>query len=281
MSRQYLRVNSIEELLAHLNDPGAMILCGGTDLVVKMRNGLISPQILLDISELAALRDIRVVADGIQIGAAVTVSEILASAIVREHFPLLTLVLAKLGSIQIRNRATLGGNLINASPAADSAVPLLLFNTEIILTSTHGERRLPVEDFFLGPGKTALTQGEFLQAILIPLVDPELSPFFRKVGRRKALTIAIASLGALLKVKGVVVEEARFAACSVAPTPIRLRPVEEMLNGEKLTLGLIEEARKIAYQSVSPIDDIRASADYRRNVTADLLARLLEGVLHV
>lgn len=171
--------------------------------------------------------------------------------------------------------------MVNASPAADSAVPLLLFDAEVILTGSQGERRLAVKDFFRGPGKTALSHGEFLRAVLIPLPNPKLSPFFHKIGRRKALTIAIASLGALLHVEGDLIQEVRLAAGSVAPTPIRLRRVEERANGKRVTASLIEEARKLARQSVSPIDDIRASADYRRTVIADLVAHLFEGVLHV
>jgi len=281
VGQQYLKVNSIEELLANLDKPGAMVLCGGTDLVVKMRSGLLSPELLLDISDLPELREIRNIGSKIEIGAAVTQSELLASEIVRERLPLLITVLSQLGCVQIRNRGTLGGNLVNASPAADSAVPLLLFDAEVILTGSQGERQLAVKDFFRGPGKTALSNGEFLRAVLIPLPNPKLSPLFHKIGRRKALTIAIASLGALLHVEGDLIQEVRLAAGSVAPTPIRLRRVEERANGKRVTASLIEEARKLALQSVSPIDDIRASADYRRTVIADLVAHLFEGVLHV
>ena len=280
MSLQYLKVNSTEELLAHLDQPGAMILCGGTDLLVKMRGGLVSPTLLLDISELDSLRETRKTDGRIEIGAAVTESELLASDTIREHLPLLSIVLGKLGAVQIRNRGTLGGNVVNASPAADSAIPLLLYEAEVILEGSQGERQLPLETFFLGPGKTALAKGEFLRALSIPIPNVQFTPFFHKVGRRKALTIAIASLGALLRVQDKVIEEIRLAAGSVAPTPLRLRHVETCLNGERLTESLIAEARDLAAQSISPIDDIRASAAYRRTVVADLLERLLEEALH-
>jgi len=275
-----LKVNSTEELLAHLDQPGAMILCGGTDLLVKMRGGLVSPTLLLDISELDSLRETRKTDGRIEIGAAVTESELLASDTIREHLPLLSIVLGKLGAVQIRNRGTLGGNVVNASPAADSAIPLLLYEAEVILEGSQGERQLPLETFFLGPGKTALAKGEFLRALSIPIPNVQFTPFFHKVGRRKALTIAIASLGALLRVQDKVIEEIRLAAGSVAPTPLRLRHVETCLNGERLTESLIAEARDLAAQSISPIDDIRASAAYRRTVVADLLERLLEKALH-
>ena len=277
---QYLKVNSTEELLAHLGAPGAAILCGGTDLLVKMRSRLVSPKLLLDISELGPLRAIRKADGRIEIGAAVTESELLASDVIREHLPLLSIVLGKLGAVQIRNRGTLGGNVVNASPAADSAIPLLLYEAEVVLEGLPGERRLPIETFFLGPGKTALAKGEFLRALSIPIPNVQFTPFFHKVGRRKALTIAIASLGSLLWVQAGTVEEIRLATGSVAPTPLRLRQVETRLNGERLTESLIAEVRELAAQSVSPIDDIRASATYRRTVIADLLARLLEEALH-
>ena len=277
---QYLKVNSTEELLAHLGAPGAAILCGGTDLLVKMRSRLVSPKLLLDISELGPLRAIRKADGRIEIGAAVTESELLASDVIREHLPLLSIVLGKLGAVQIRNRGTLGGNVVNASPAADSAIPLLLYEAEVVLEGLPGERRLPIETFFLGPGKTALAKGEFLRALSIPIPNVQFTPFFHKVGRRKALTIAIASLGSLLWVQAGTVEEIRLATGSVAPTPLRLRQVETRLNGERLTESLIAEVRELAAQSVSPIDDIRASAAYRRTVIADLLVRLLEEALH-
>jgi len=257
-----------------------MILCGGTDLLVKMRSGLVSPKLLLDISELASLREIRKADGRIEIGAAVTESELLASDVIQEHLPLLPTVLRKLGAVQIRNRGTLGGNVVNASPAADSAIPLLLYEAEVILERSQTARQLPLETFFLGPGKTALAKGEFLRALSIPIPNVQFTPFFHKVGRRRALTIAIASLGALLRVQDNVIEEIRLAAGSVAPTPLRLRQVETCLNGERLTESLIAEARDLAAHSVFPIDDIRASADYRRAVITDLFARFLEGAMH-
>jgi xanthine dehydrogenase FAD-binding subunit len=274
VSLQYLRVSSIKQLLQNIDEPEAQILCGGTDLLVKMRSKLIQPRFLLDISEVEELRGIREGNGEIEIGAAVTESEIIASK-VAERLPLLVTALLQLGSVQIRNRGTLGGNLVNASPAADSAIPLLLYDAEVMLRSAGNERRVSVEDFLRGPGKTALAPGEFLRSIAIPIPSEKFSQFLHKVGRRKALTIAIASLGALLRMEDGTVKAIRLAAGSVAPTPIRLHRVEEFLIGSKLTDSVIASARELASSAVSPIDDIRASADYRRQVIGDLLARLL------
>lgn len=275
MDEQYIKIGSVEELLQSLQSPGAVILCGGTDLVVKMRKGLLSTKTLLDISDLDQLREIRQERGCIEIGAAVSFSQIIEEAIIREQIPILAMGLRKLGSTQIRNRGTIGGNLVNASPAADSAIPLLLLDAEVVIADSTGERRVQLEDFLCGPGKTVLKQGEFLSGIRVPIPDPEFSSFFHKVGRRKALTIAIASLGALLRMKDDAIDEIRLAAGSVAPAPIRLHPVETLLAGRRVTPQSVEQARNIIRQCISPITDLRATADYRYQVIADLLARLL------
>jgi len=275
VDEQYVKIGSVEELFQSLQNPGAVILCGGTDLVLKMRKGLLSAKTLLDISDLDQLREIRQKCGCIEIGAAVTFSQILEEAIIGEQIPILVMALRKLGSTQIRNRGTIGGNLVNASPAADSAIPLLLLDAEAIIANPTGERRVQLEDFLCGPGKTVLKQGEFLSGIRVPIPDPDFSLFFHKVGRRKALTIAIASLGALLRMKDDAIDEIRLAAGSVAPLPIRLRPLETLLAGRRVTPQLIKQARNIIPQCISPITDLRATADYRYQVISDLLARLL------
>jgi CO/xanthine dehydrogenase FAD-binding subunit len=274
---QYLRINSIEDLLWHINDPNARVICGGTDLVVKMRRGIIAPGRLLDVSGVEELREIQRQEGDVIIGAAVKEEELLSSEIVTAELPLLKEVLSKLGSVQIRNRGTLGGNLVNASPAADGAIPLILYDSTVITCSANGEREVPIEDFLRGPGQTALAKGEFLSAIKVPIPSREFHHFFHKVGRRKALTIAIASLGALARIIDGVVYEVRLAAGSVAPTPIRLHRVEKLLSGNKIDKSLIAAARRLTLQTVAPIDDIRASAEYRRQVIADLLVEWLKG----
>ena len=272
---RYRRVAEETELIALLREPGAAILAGGTDLLVKMRRGLVRPELLVDIGRLPSLRGIRRTPGAIEIGAAVTESEILASNVVRETLPLLATALLSLGSVQIRNRGTLGGNLANASPAADTAIPLLLYGAELDLIGAEGVRSVPLDGFLLGPGKTALLPGEFIRTLRVPVPEPGLAAFYHKVGRRRAMTIAIASLGALFRVDAGRVTEARFAAGSVAPTPIRLRPSEESLHAVRLTEEVISRASRLASESVSPISDVRATAEYRSQVIGDLVARAL------
>ena len=272
---RYVRVDSVDAMLEALGEDGATLLAGGTDLVVKMRAGLVAPDLLVDISDLNALRGVSENGPTIEIGAATPEEDLLASSIVQEHLPLLAQVLAVLGSVQIRHRGTLGGNLVNASPAADSAVPLLLYNAEVVLTGRTGDRVLPVNAFLLGPGKTALAPGEFVRAVRIPRPERGFLSFFHKVGKRRALTISIASVGALVCAEGSRIVEARIAAGSIAPVPLRLRSVETLVRGVDVTERLIEAARRAAIAAVSPISDIRASADYRREVTGGLVARAL------
>ncbi len=275
---RYRRLVNEAELLDALSDHGTAILSGGTDLLVKIRAGLAHPAALLDISRIPTLLGIRRAEDVIEIGSAVRLSSILASPIVKEHLPLLSTVLSSLGSAQIRHRGTLGGNLVNASPAADSAVPLLLYNAQLDLVGPRGERTLPLDQFLLGPGMTALDHGEFVRTIKVPLPPQQYHPFYHKVGRRRALTIAIASVGLLLHADTDHIVDIRIAAGSVAPTPIRLLSAEASLRGSALTAKAITETARRAIQSVSPITDIRATAAYRQHVVGELITRALQAI---
>ena len=276
---RYQRVANERELLEGLSQPGAAIVCGGTDVMIKMRSGMIHPDVLLDVSRVDSLQGIHVEESALMIGAATTESAIMASVLVRQHVPLLASVLKQLGSAQIRNRGTLGGNIVNASPAADGAIPLLVYDTAIHLVGPKGDRWVQLDDFFTGPGRTTLKPGEFIRTLRLPISSAGFASFFHKVGKRNALTIAIASLGVLLRLEGNVLHELRIAVGSVAPTPKRLHEVEARLTGRALDSSLIAEARELVVHAISPISDVRASADYRKNVIGDLLVRALQAQL--
>ena len=231
---RYQRVASEAELIAALSEPNAAILAGGTDLLVRIRGGQVRPDLLVDVARVTTLKGIRRTESSIEIGAAIPESDILASSVVRNALPLLAKAVGALGSVQIRNRGTLGGNLVNASPAADSAVPLLLYDAELVLVGSGRERIVPVEAFLVGPGKAALEPGEFVRTVRVPVPQTGSTTFYHKVGKRRALTIAIASLGAVLRIEDGHVTDARFAAGSVAPTALRLRNVEERVRGSTL-----------------------------------------------
>jgi carbon-monoxide dehydrogenase medium subunit len=271
----YVRVGSLAELGNALDRDGATLIAGGTDLMVKMRAGSVRPRLLVDISRVDALREISTRPDGLTIGSAALVAEVLATPAVSTDYPLLATVLQSIGSTQIRHRATLGGNLANASPAADSPLALLAYDARVTLASAGTERELPLHDFFLGPGRSALRRGEYIRSIDLPAPRMDWEVFFHKVGRRRALTIAIASVAGLIALRGRTVVDVRLTAGSVAPTPIRLRAVEDLVRGQELDEERIEAARAAAFREVSPIDDVRATALYRRNVVSDLVARFL------
>lgn len=272
---RYQRVANEQELLNGLSQPDAVILCGGTDVMIKLRTGTIQPDILLDVSQVDSMRGIRVEDSALLIGAATAESEIIASPLVHQHVPLLASVLKQLGSVQIRNRGSLGGNIVNASPAADSAIPLLLYDTALLLVGPNSERWVQLEDFFTGPGRTALKPGEFIRTLRLPIPDAGFRSFFHKVGKRNALTIAIASLGVLVRLDSDILQDVRIAVGSVAPTPKRLRNIEAELTGRKLEAATVAAARDLIVSAISPISDVRASADYRKNVIGDLLVRAL------
>jgi len=271
----YVRVGSLAELGNALGRDGATLIAGGTDLMVKMRAGSVRPRLLVDISRVDELREVSMHPSGLTIGSAALVAEVLASPTVSTNYPLLATVLRSLGSTQIRNRATLGGNLANASPAADSPLALLAYDARVTLAGAGTERTLPLHEFFLGPGRTALRRGEYIRSIDLPTPRTDWDVFFHKVGRRRALTIAITSVAGLIALRGRAVVDVRVTAGSVAPTPIRLRAVEDLVRRRELDGEQIAAAHATALREVSPIDDVRATALYRRTVTADLVARFL------
>ncbi len=271
----YVRVGSLAELGNALGRDGATLIAGGTDLMVKMRAGSVRPRLLVDISRVDELREVSMHPSGLTIGSAALVAEVLASPTVSTNYPLLATVLRSLGSTQIRNRATLGGNLANASPAADSPLALLAYDARVTLAGAGTERTLPLHEFFLGPGRTALRRGEYIRSIDLPTPRTDWDVFFHKVGRRRALSIAITSVAGLIALRGRAVVDVRVTAGSVAPTPIRLRAVEDLVRRRELDGEQIAAAHATALREVSPIDDVRATALYRRTVTADLVARFL------
>jgi CO/xanthine dehydrogenase FAD-binding subunit len=272
---QYVKPRNEEELLVQLQREGAMVVCGATDVLVRMRRGMSPPELVVDIADLHELKGISVSTDMIVIGAATTEEVLLRERAVGCQLPLLVEVLRSLASPQIRSRGTLGGNIANASPAADSAIPLLLYEASVQIVGTGGQRDVPIDRFFIGPGRTALRPGEYIRSIAVPVPRVQWHAFYHKVGQRRGLVIAVASLGMLICCRNGVVEEARLAAGSVAPTPMRLRTVESLLLNRTLGEALALEAARLATSTVRPIDDIRATARYRRQVIGDLLQEFL------
>ncbi|MHC1753638.1 FAD binding domain-containing protein [Humidesulfovibrio sp.] len=277
-----LTPRDLPELFAALQAPQAQLLAGGTDLLVRLRAAQATsgqgPQTLVRLDGISALRGVERTPDGcLRLGAACTHAELLAHPLLRAELPELAAALAELGSPPIRNMGTLGGNICTASPAGDTLPPLVALGAEVELISTLGVRRMALADFITGPGRTRLEPGEVLAAALAP-PRPEFEVRrFEKVGRRSALAVAVVSLAALLRLeRGRVprVLEARLAWGSVGPTVWRCPEAEAALVGQRLTLGALGRAAAIARAQVQPIDDLRASAEYRRQVAGNLLLRL-------
>lgn len=273
-SLKILKPRSLSEALELLSQ-GGKPLAGGTDLFVRLKKGVESPEFLVYIGELPELRVLEETEDGLLIGAALTHAELLSSPLTA-RFPILRMSLSTIGSPAIRAMGTIGGNLVNASPAGDGLIPLYLLSARVQTESTNGSREIPVEDFILGPGKTALRPGELVRSIFLPFPEGSPLPYFRKVGRRRALVIAVASLGALVWTEDGRVKRARLALGSVAPTVIRPREVEEALVGRPLDPAAWEDLVPVLSAATSPISDLRASADYRRKVAGRLLLDLAQ-----
>lgn len=278
MSRAVHLPDSLEALWTILADqPEATMYAGGTDVLVRMRDGLIDPPRLICLERIGELKAVEERGDRIFIGAGATHESLLQAKPIRERLPVLAQALRVLGSPPIRHMGTVGGNIVTASPAGDVLPPLYVLGAEVELRRKDGARRLPLESFILGPGRTDLRPGEILSGVWVDAPVEGLVHHFEKVGQRRALAIAVVSLAALLEVSDAgVVESARLAWGSVGPTVVRSRLVEQALIGRPLSRAVLAEAAALSVQAVSPIDDVRASAEYRRTTAGNLLLRLLQ-----
>lgn len=258
-------------------EPGAVIYAGGTDLLVKMRAGkAAAASALICLERLAELRDVRETAAGIRIGATATHTELLRHPLIVSCQPVLAQALRTLGSPLIRNTGTIGGNICTASPAGDTLPPLYILQAEVEMYTRDTFRTLPLREFITGPGETQLQKGEILTGIVVKKQAEYNIHHFEKVGQRKSMACAVASMAALLRLSpSGVIEAARLAWGSVGPTVVTTA-VEDTLIGEKLSLETLAAAAGRIRQIVAPIDDVRASADYRRTVSGNLLLRLLD-----
>ena len=277
MTQVYLP-RTLAELWSYMDgEPEALIYAGGTDLIVKMRVSKTSASpALICLERLGELRDIRETTTGIRIGATATHTELLRSPLILNQLPVLVQALQTLGSPLIRNMGTIGGNICTASPAGDTLPPLYVLHAEVELCSQNAVRILPLREFITAPGKTKLQKGEILTGVIVKIPEGYNVHHFEKVGQRKSMTCAVASMAALLRLSPAeVIEAARLAWGSVGPTVVTATAVEDALIGEKISPETLATAAERIRQIVTPIDDVRASADYRRSVSGNLLLRLL------
>ena len=266
----------LDELWSILEqEPKTGLYAGGTDLLVRLRKGICSHPSLTCLERIEALQGIREEGDAIVIGACTPFSHIIASDPVRSHVPLLKKGLEVLGSPHIRNMGTLGGNIATASPAGDSLPPLYALDADLEISSRGSSRNVPIREFIQGPGRIDLNEGEILSAIRMRKTKGFSIQHYEKVGQRQALSISVVSLGVMMNTdEQGVIQDVRLALGSVGPTVIRPHEAEEALRGRPLSLSSLKEAAGMIRDAVRPIDDIRATARYRRTVAGNLLLRL-------
>ncbi len=256
----------------------ARALAGGTDLLIRVKRNQWHPRAVVNLKRIPGLRGISLNGE-LRLGALVTLNDLIRSPIIREHFPVLAYTASKMAGVQVRTLATVGGNLCNASPAADTAPPLIALNARAVVVGTHGERVIPLDEFFTGVGKSALAPDEILREILVPC-DASVRASYTKLEHREAMDIAIAGVAVAVNSQQSSVNsqqcvDVKIVLGAVAPTPMRAKHAEEILRGKELTEERIREAARVAASEAKPIDDVRGSAWYRREMIEVLTRRQL------
>lgn len=264
------------ELLNDLDKAKPII--GGTDLMVSMREAVCSPSHIVDLNRIPELNYIKEEEGFIKIGATTTHAQAATDPITAD-IPALHDAVSRIGSPQIRNRGTVTGNIVNASPAADTACPLIVHDAEIMVQSVDGTNMLPIEELFAGPKINCLEPGELVTEIRIPKPPENSKSAYKRIGRRKAFTLSVVSAAVYVQAEDNVCLDAGVAFGSVAMTPLRVPEAEEMLKGKELTPENIREASESVMDHVKPITDVRGTADYRRDMCPVLMRRALQTAL--
>lgn len=271
----YLAPTRLDEALSLLT-PQAIPLAGGTDLFLRMERRQTQPDTVVDLKRIPGMDGVEAVDAGVRIGALALMETLADSPLLSGPYDALAQSARVVGSIQTRNRATVGGNLANASPAADTATPLMALGATVEAAHAGGTREIPVNELFLGPGRTALRAGEMLTAVRVPALPARAGSAFQRCVRT-AMDIAVVNCAAFVRLDadGTVVE-ARIALGAVGPTPLRAPAAENRLEGRRFDVAAAEEAAECAAEDARPIDDVRASADYRREMVRVLTRRAVE-----
>jgi CO/xanthine dehydrogenase FAD-binding subunit len=276
-SHELIAVGNLSDALAQLSAaPGMWTpIAGGTEIMVAHAAGRLNTPRLINLWGLPELDFIRVNNGWLSIGGGVTFGHIRRHATIATDFPLLARAAGWIGSIANQNRATIAGNIVNGSPAADAPPALLVYDAEIELISQTGTRRIPYADFHLGYKQSVLQPDELVLALHLPRRFTRHRQYLRKVGTRKAMAITKVALAATAIVENTILTEIRLAAASVADRPVRLTATEAALQGNQINAAVLQSARKALLSEVKPIDDIRSTAAYRKQVAANLLEEFL------
>jgi len=274
---RYTAPTSLADALQLKKESGAeaRVIAGGTDLILRMRDKVLSPSLLIDLRALS-LGNIVLGDDELCIGTSVSLSQVLENTDTQRLFPALLAACREFAGPPIRNRATLGGNIVNASPAADLVPPLGAYDAKVVLRSAGGERVLPLLEFFAGPGQSVIEPDEILTEIRLPLMPTLSAATFIKLGQRRSMAISQVNVTTRLSInEESVISEARIVLGAVAPVPMRALAAEQVVSGNMLSDELLRAAAQKAAEEIMPISDVRASRSYRVEMTEVLVRRAL------
>jgi CO/xanthine dehydrogenase FAD-binding subunit len=275
---EYIKPKNLNDLLYNMKETEGRgeVIAGGTNLIPQMKEKIKSPEFLIDVCDLQELSQIKEENGIISIGAGTTIADIASSDIIKRKGQILASAARQLGNPLVRNRATIGGNLADASPAADTAPALLALEAFLYLESeAGGKREVPLDQFFTDPNQTVMKENEVITRICFKEPECPLNGGYIKLGLRNAMAISVVSVAVMLDVEEGICRKARIALGSVAPKPVRAYGVEKMLEGKELILEVIEASAHAVKEDISPISDIRASAEYRQHTASVLLKRAI------
>ena len=278
---EYAVPRNTAELTAILDSYGdrAKLLAGGTDLTIALKQRSIKPDVIIDLSRLRSLLSGTTVSDtSLQIGAMTTLTQLEGDISIRRYARALSIAASQMGTYQVRNLGTLGGNLVNGSPAADTAPPLIALSARVTLQSSHDERTVPVEDFFTGVKKTKILPNEFLRSVEIP-IKKRVSSHWMRVANRNQNVLSVVSVAVASEILGDDFGESRISLGAVAPTPILAREASSIMNRKVMNEETAEAVAVAARSECRPISDVRASAEYRRSMVYVLTKRTIDEIV--
>lgn len=280
MRFQYLEPTNVEEAISILGEYNgkAKIIAGGTDLLIQMRSKTIRPEYLVDIGRIPKLDYIKEENEGLRIGALTTIRALEKSVELHQRCPVISQAAGQLGSVAIRNMGTLGGNLCNAAPSAETAPALIGLSARAKIIGPDGERVVPLEDFFVGPGETVLKKGELLVEIQVPPMPPDTKAIYLKHAIRGSIDLAIVGVAAIvtLEPSSNVCKDIKLVLGAVAPTPMRARKAEAIIKGKKIDDALIDKCAQVVSDESHPITDVRASYWYRKEMVKVFTRRAIK-----
>jgi carbon-monoxide dehydrogenase medium subunit len=279
MVQEYLRPRSTEEAISLYKRLGekARYIAGGTDLMVKIMDRQLNPEYLISLKGISGLDQIEYENGELRIGALTTHRKLELSPVIRRYFPVLRDAVENIGSVQVRNVATIGGNIVNAAPSADGVTPLIVLGAKVHLAGPSGDRTIALEDIFIGPGQTLLEHGEILCGFIMPKLPPRTGGAYWKHTRRAAMELPILGVAVSISLAEDMQTcvEARIGLGVMAPTPMRAKSAEKLLKGKKLDGQVLKDAGKAAAEESRPRDTARGEAWYRREVVEVLIPRVV------